>query len=1320
MSVTGMSERRLAVGEKTVLALVLIFALSARADIGSGTRGASAFNVGIVANPAKGSVVIDGLLNDWDLSGQILTGPVLLRDTVGVRTAAMWDESNLYLSFVWRDRTPMHSRINPRTKPQKGWVDDAVQLRVKVGEQPAWVTLWCYDRKVQSFDIDYFQLPEDVKGKHMTFASRPGESDIGRGIEMMTREAEDGLGFTMEVKIPWGELSFGTVKSMSAGEKFVMGVEFMFGNDAGDWPILRLADNFSRWDVQQSFFFRSPASWGEVSLAAVSTPNTRSYEPEEAEPYGVIPVRAKIPSGKEKFTLVLEDKSTGRRVRTVTGGHPVGEAKVGSEGGKDVVEVLWDGLDDAGRLVQPGTFRVHGIAMDHVGLKYLSSFYNPGEPPWDNAVGTGGWGADHSVTEFMVRAGTNVVFGSKSPEGGYGLWAVGPEGRKVWSEKRGARALAANERHVYVIGGYYNESEQLLFRLDAGTGEYVDFKGRDGKSLQCPFPLSKIPAIGSQRVMNIAVSPKDDVLALALHNGKTVLLGANGLEPRGILPTAVRHTYPFGEDSVEILFKVAWKVSRTPFAFDGRCLYYFQRAGCRLVSFDIGSRTVKAIALSSPVGEPSALALSGDMKSLYVADTGADMQIKRYDLSGRLLATYGKKGGRPRQGRYDRDGTIDMSAVAEDFRGDVWSCECTEFPRRISVWRGADGSFMREYIGNAHYCGSGTTPHDSDRTRIYADGTEFRIDLATGKCEPLQVLWNPSPKDPRVALRIPPGMHGIGPVFYSSASGKSREYMFLGDWSRGTGPIAMLMNDDGRWHPVAAIAPLGKLLARPHDDSVQAPAGEWAGLDPRDTVFWSDADGDGFVTRRECEVVPFAEEEVPLSLGWGNRPDAETLDIYANTRRRTGKWCRFRPVRFLPNGAPVYAKSGMEEMGESIGTEMPDIFPFSGRDEILRFNKMDDKMFIIATDKKGGFKWRYPDWGHGVHGSHNLPDGNPNGRIHGAIMLVGSADAGGDCGEVVAVRVNYLHDHYLTADGIYLDKVFKPETTGLLPPATVEEARSMKFEDLVGHGEPFMGWFGRHDDGKIRSIHGNFALACHVCEVTGFDTARRFESDDFVYTAEDAVNAEEFNRAVDARKNRKTPPYSFGRSAKVRGEGAELTINLSKGEEALNVSATVTGDASPWMNGGKDFTRLFKSGDCLDIQLGNGGESDQRLVFAPFGGKTVCVQMKPKDSDGKSNHVVYESPVTAIAFDCVRILPVEVKAGPGKDGKSWSVSASVPWKLLGVDASKPIRGDFGMILSDPSGMKNAARVYHFNKRTGLVSDLPNEARLMSHGWGEFN
>jgi hypothetical protein len=70
--------------------------------------GRQSHNEGVRAVPVPGPVKIDGVLSDWDLSGRIWSfADTGLRDTFSVETAAMWDKDYCYLTFVFRDATPL-------------------------------------------------------------------------------------------------------------------------------------------------------------------------------------------------------------------------------------------------------------------------------------------------------------------------------------------------------------------------------------------------------------------------------------------------------------------------------------------------------------------------------------------------------------------------------------------------------------------------------------------------------------------------------------------------------------------------------------------------------------------------------------------------------------------------------------------------------------------------------------------------------------------------------------------------------------------------------------------------------------------------------------------------------------------------------------------------------------------------------------------------------------------------------------------------------------------------------------------------------------
>jgi len=68
----------------------------------------------LYAVPSPGPVVIDGKLDDWDLSGQIDMFVVAeSKETQSARFAAMYDQEALYLSGVVRDTSPMMNRQDP-------------------------------------------------------------------------------------------------------------------------------------------------------------------------------------------------------------------------------------------------------------------------------------------------------------------------------------------------------------------------------------------------------------------------------------------------------------------------------------------------------------------------------------------------------------------------------------------------------------------------------------------------------------------------------------------------------------------------------------------------------------------------------------------------------------------------------------------------------------------------------------------------------------------------------------------------------------------------------------------------------------------------------------------------------------------------------------------------------------------------------------------------------------------------------------------------------------------------------------------------------
>ena len=174
----------------------------------------------IFAVPAPAKVAIDGRLDDWDLSGQLLM--YVIKETSemqSARFALMYDAEALYLGAAVRDPSPMMNRHDPRVDGHKGWDADACQFRIVLDPkqgypvnqssfnrdkngQMAHLILWYYtDRKEPNlqmhFGMDY-ALPKAGYAPHGVV---PRDK-----FQARYRQAADGRGYTFEYRIPWATL----------------------------------------------------------------------------------------------------------------------------------------------------------------------------------------------------------------------------------------------------------------------------------------------------------------------------------------------------------------------------------------------------------------------------------------------------------------------------------------------------------------------------------------------------------------------------------------------------------------------------------------------------------------------------------------------------------------------------------------------------------------------------------------------------------------------------------------------------------------------------------------------------------------------------------------------------------------------------------------------------------------------------------------------------------------------------------------------------------------------------------------------------------
>ncbi|MDK3162343.1 sugar-binding protein [Kamptonema cortianum] len=1261
--------------------------------------------------PAPGAVTIDGSLEDWDRSGEMFVYRARdIRDRYSVRVYAMWDQDCFYLAMHFKDPTPMYNNVDPVGAPASGWMSDSFQGRFITDYKEIHLTAW-YSSK---YDKSVFALEYDSPGNPEGAVVERGEGTMlkgASGVEMAFKKDADNRGYVQEMKIPWKLLYKKAPEKLGSGLAMGFTGEYYWGGALGDkWPHALYSDPINQENPVRVVVYQSPAVWGKAEL--LDTGNLPPPEDDGAfdlKLQGLVPLRFELPATAMNFTVVIDD-SQGRRVRNLLSNARVEEYLVETKDGKKIVEALWDGRVEGefdkdrnifvGEIAPAGEYSVRAVAHSGIGVVHAGSFYNPGTPPWPTADKKGGWGFDHGAPVAVgampkgAKGAARVFLGWPSGEGGMGFLGLDDTGRKIWHWYRqgtGAEHFATTDKHVYFIF-----QKNKVGRVNPDDGEQVPFaNGQQDVTVE------------SEQLTGIAVHEKE----FAVSDGKTGQI--------------IFHDAEKGDKLREVKVSAPGQIV---FAANGDLIGIAEEK--TFFRIQAGSATVEPFTLEGVV-EPRSLAFDTAGK-LYVTDASAKAQnVKVYERAGaeaKLIGQIGEAGGHlPGPWNPMRMNNPHSIAIEEPADGTVkvWVCESSNLPRRFSVWT-PEGNLIRDYLGNTGYSGSGGALSDNIPTlglfNGYRAGTMlFDIDYPAHAFRLINIVGDPNP--------VPEGKHqlfrsgmGIGDFanpnhLISSVSGQSREYLI-----EGNGQVCLIFMKRGDyWIPAAALGAAARGFKFP-EGFPQAPS--------QNAIFsWADKNGDGYQSPDEVTWWDPGRPGV-LNMGWGGR-------CYADLVWYNGGYA-IKPHGYNEIGAPLYDVSKAELLPGQLGKAAGDIYKTKSgyvTYEDSQFPGLFRKDFV-GYDTDGNQKWRYPSWWDGVHGAFTAPVPTP-GIIIGLMKITGVFEQGGQ--SVISIRGNMGQEFLLREDGVFLSELFTDNR--MVPSEWPSEQDMVKMigvpiNDTTLREEPFSGYIGRQDDGRVRMTAGEQDV--RIAEVTGMDTITNLPAFTLKLTEEMVAK----NRTFQPKRSgpEKTTEYLVRKGGAITAEEKSFTgddvIKIYAGRDELGRAvarydqdhlyvAWQVFDETAMVNEGIDKAYAYKSGDSVSFFFADRESQDGREIFGArllltmLKGQPLVMEYRPKGPGDAP--FTFESPVRSITFQYVAENP-DVKFAVTPGNMFYIVTATIPWKVIGVTpgTGTTFKADMGIIFGrmDTTGYVQR-RVQWVDEENMIVNDAPTEAEFFPARWGTF-
>ena len=1247
----------------------LLLLLVAAACTGGAARATETEHLGMQVLPAPGKVVIDGKFDDWDLTGGIFatSDAESLRDQYSMWFYTMYDAENLYLLARWKDPTPLN---NPGVKGDMGFAGDCLQFRTVTTDAAG---------KELTAHWDCWKYREGGDVVSVQFGQRFNEGKLPDATSQGVRQAfavdADGKGYVQEIAVPW-KLLTADKQPLKAGGRMVMTLEPNF--TAGALGRITMKDIFKPGvQIDRVFTFQGPTCWGYATLEKAGKLEPRPVRLSDGREFAVTmeaglpvvnwngliqskelpgfkPLRFTMPfDGYLSLNLFAPDGTVARQLLTC-GFFAKGEH-----------EVKWDGLTTPywrtpGQAVQPGEFTWKAIAHQGIGLRLRGWACNGGSAPWDSSL-TSNWGGDHGVPSSCTTDGEKVYLGWTGAEAGKALVACDLEGNVQWKHTHGgmggAEIVAVDKtagEHGIV---YVNKWGSLIYRLDAKTGNYASWKGKDSPDLP-------IGAIWETTAKAAGPNMPDRIDGMDARGGKVyVSCGSPNFRRVDIRDLkAMLLRLAAGEGFHGTLFAKLHANSQTKirkFKDDPKldlnelCASpHYQIPDIRDDVVNVFNSLLNEKSLVPDAAQFSAvdLALANrrhiektlpedivpvrvGFVAVLAGDTGAVVKLIDLEKPGFIRAVsddlvYVVQDQRnvvavnPQSGAVKPvlTGLEGVSGVTTDAEGRLYvSLRGAEQQVRIFTADGkpagaigrkggrpAIGPFVQDGVLNP----AGLVVDKQGKLWVAeANETPKRFSVWQARADAdkkegafIKQFFGPThygASGGAINPRDPNVMAGEGCEWRIDPATGRDECLGTFD-THEAGAALYAEGGNGKLYLVTINSSLSRkpprleIRERLGDARFALRGTIEVKAAEKQTVFWADANGD-----EQEQADELATHPAPLTmtgyLGWSLNMNGD-LTLYANGRQ-------FKVAEFTKCGAPRYDVAGARTIAGFDGGAL-------STPDNRRLVAVDDAFFTGFDVASGKPLWKYPNTFSGVHGSHNAPPPEV-GLIRGGFGLVGNALLPTPVGGIWAVNGNIGEWHLLTEDGFYLTRLFQGDGFKTQWP---EQAVPGTILDNVPPGlggEDFGGSMRQGADGKVYIQAGKTAL--WNVEVTGLETIQALSGGKVAIGADDVKTAQTFRekqlQAAEGNKKyavkKSTIAFtgdldadfkSFEAAEKLAFEkqpGSRVRVAMARDDATLYVGWEVH-DETPWVNGADGAEFLYARGDTVDLQLGTAPAADPK------------------------------------------------------------------------------------------------------------------------------